>query len=66
MIGLVINGEHRETRNSRLDPLIAELGLHAPLVLVEYNGNALLRSEWGEVLLKEGDHLELMSVAAGG
>jgi thiamine biosynthesis protein ThiS len=63
---LHINGECREVKASDLDSLCREMGLPAPLLLVEYNGKALHRSEWGEVKLSDSDRLELMSVAAGG
>ena len=63
---LHINGDRRETRSTDLESLFAELGLPAPLLLVEYNGRALHRSEWQGIHLTDGDRLELMSVAAGG
>ena len=63
---LLINGEPREIRADDLKSLCVELGLPAPLLLVEYNGRALHRSEWDGVNFSEGDSLELMSVAAGG
>jgi thiamine biosynthesis protein ThiS len=66
MITLTINGETRNTQVVSLDALFAELGLAAPLMLVEYNGIALTRSEWSEIRLQEGDCLELMAVSAGG
>ena len=66
MIHLLIYSEPRETKAISLEILFDELGLPAPLLLVEYNGRALHRSEWEEVKLSEGDRLELMSVAAGG
>jgi thiamine biosynthesis protein ThiS len=66
MMKLLINGEERSVASARLEPLFIELGLPAALLLVEYNGRALHRSEWSGVLLSEGDRLELLSVAAGG
>lgn len=66
MIRLTINGETRETEASDLETLFAELGLPAPLLLVEHNGRALHRSEWSTLVLIDGDRLELMRVAAGG
>lgn len=63
---LIVNGEPRKAMAISLDALFAELALPAPLLLVEYNGRALTRSEWSEVELHEGDRLELMAVAAGG
>ena len=66
MIRLTVNGETRETESWELETLFAEMGLPSPLLLVEYNGRALHRSEWPSVKLAEGDRLELMRVAAGG
>ena len=66
MKSLMINGEPREAEAITLETLFEELGLPAPLLLVEYNGVALHRSEWQSILLTDGDRLELMSVAAGG
>ncbi len=63
---LTINGEVREIIATSLEGLMDELSLPAPLMLVEYNGKALHRSEWPLVLLAQGDRLELMKVAAGG
>ncbi len=63
---LTVNGEVRETEAATLSSLLAELGLQVPLILVEHNGIALVRSEWDTVSLDEGDRLELLSVAAGG
>jgi thiamine biosynthesis protein ThiS len=66
MIKLTINGIEREVGSLTLESLFLELGLSSPLVLVEYNSLALHRSEWEQVVLSEGDRLELMLVAAGG
>ena len=63
---LTINGEMKESEAQSLEGLFIELALPAPLLLVEYNGKALHRSEWDEVKLNDGDCLELLSVAAGG
>jgi sulfur carrier protein len=63
---LTINGESKEVVATSLEGLLAELSLPAALMLVEYNGKALLRSEWTAVVLSEGDRLELMKVSAGG
>ena len=63
---LLINGERCEIQAADLESLFVELGLPAPLLLVEYNGKALHRSEWDEVKLNDGDRLEIMAVAAGG
>jgi sulfur carrier protein len=63
---LTINGKSSEVTSTSLEDLFHELSLPLPLMLVEYNGKALHRSEWSSVTLVEGDRLELMKVAAGG
>ena len=63
---LTINGKSSEVTSTSLEDLFHELSLPLPLMLVEYNGQALHRSEWSSVTLVEGDCLELMKVAAGG
>jgi thiamine biosynthesis protein ThiS len=66
MKNLLINGESCQTVATGLAELFNELSLPPPLLLVEYNGVALSRSEWDSVSLADGDRLELMKVAAGG
>jgi thiamine biosynthesis protein ThiS len=66
MIQLLINGSAKETSVTDLHSLIKELELPSPLLLVEYNGEALHRSQWNDITLKDEDRLELMAVAAGG
>ena len=63
---LFINGESRNTETVSLDTLFRDLGLPTPMRLVEYNGTALTRIEWADIVWKEGDRLELLSVATGG
>jgi len=66
MTAIIVNGEQKETRAESLEGLLVELGLNPLLILVEYNGQALPRSEWERVSIVTGDKLELLSVAAGG
>lgn len=63
---VTINGESKEVVANSLEKLLGELSLPVPLMLVEYNGEALHRSGWNDITLKDGDILELMAVAAGG
>ena len=64
---LLINGEGRaEIRAATVAELVVELGLPAPVILVEHNGVALRREEWAECLLQEGDRLEMIRIVAGG
>ena len=62
-----INGEARAVpAGQTLAEVVADLGLPPQTALVEHNGQALLRSEWAERPLSDGDQLEILRVVAGG
>lgn len=62
-----LNGEARQVRQaSTVAAVVEELGLPAPMLLIEHNGTALRRAEWGECAVADGDRLEILRVAAGG
>jgi thiamine biosynthesis protein ThiS len=46
--------------------IVGEMKLEPSSVLVERNGEALLRQEWGEKKVEHGDRLEFVKVVAGG
>ena len=66
MISLVLNGEPRECTARTVSLLVQELDMAPETLLIEHNGTALLRSEWPETILSDGDRLEFLRVAAGG
>ena len=61
-----LNGTERETEAGTISSLLEELGLPRQTVLVELNGEALRREEWGAAPLRDGDAVEVLRVAAGG
>ncbi len=62
-----LNGEPREFEQVRtIADLVGTLDLPAASLLIEHNGTALRREEWNEVELAEGDHVEVLRIAAGG
>lgn len=64
---LTINGDSREVEGvSTLPQLIKALDLPAHSLLIEHNGVALHRREWGDRPIKEGDRLEFLRITAGG
>ncbi len=63
---ITLNGEPRTTPAATVSALIAELQIPPETILVEHNAAALLRAEWSETTLANGDRLELLRVAAGG
>jgi sulfur carrier protein len=66
-VRVTVNGRASELPDGTdLPALLASLGLRAGSVVVEHNGTALLRSEFAEAELREGDRLELVRAVAGG
>ena len=66
-IQIQINGEARTIPSGQsLADLVTNLGLPPQTALVEHNGEALLRSEWTERQVADGDRLEILRVVAGG
>lgn len=67
MIRVTVNGDEREIepRQSVAD-LLASLGLHPGLVVVERNREILDRERYGDVTIEAGDVLELVHFVGGG
>ncbi len=63
---IFLNGATAECEDATVEKLISRHGLLPETTLVERNGQALHRSEWGTQKLEEGDRLEILRVAAGG
>ena len=67
MIKIHLNGEiHAVPVGLSLPDLLASLEIPPQAALVEHNGQALLRAEWAERPLADGDQLEILRVVAGG
>ncbi len=64
---VTVNGGVRDLSDGLgLVALIEQLGLRPGSVVVERNGEALVRSEMDAVVLADGDRLELVRAVAGG
>lgn len=62
-----VNGSDREVPDgTTLPSLLADLGLGVGWVVVERNGEALLRAETERTVLADGDVLEIVRAVAGG
>jgi sulfur carrier protein len=62
-----INGEARAVPDgSTISDLLQGFGLPAQNVLVERNGEPVLRDDFGRQHLQEDDHIEIISMVAGG
>lgn len=66
MKALTINGDARRLGAETVAGMVEEMGLPAPLLLVELNGLALRKQEWETTPLHEGDRIEILRIAAGG
>lgn len=62
-----LNGETADARDAEtIADLVERYELPQKSILVEHNGLALRRQEWGERLLAEGDRVEFVRMVAGG
>jgi len=63
---LKVNGAEQQMMADTVAGMVEEMALPGPLVLVEHNGLALRKSEWGGTPLRDGDRIEILRIAAGG
>ncbi len=65
---LTVNGELRsiDPSTTTLDRVIAQLGHHPQLVVVEYNGLILTPERWEDQQVQDGDNLEIVTIVGGG
>lgn len=64
---LTVNGEVREAPDSAtLADLLASLGIDDRRVAVERNREIAPKSLWAEIVLAEGDQLEIVQFVGGG
>jgi len=67
VINLTVNGEKRELAEpTKLTALLETLGVNPRYVAVAHNGTVLQRQRWPEVVLRDGDVLEIVRMAGGG
>lgn len=64
---LTVNGETREAPDSAtLADLLASLGIDGRRVAIERNREIAPKSLWGQIVLAEGDQLEIVQFVGGG
>ncbi|HEX5322379.1 MAG TPA: sulfur carrier protein ThiS [Capsulimonadaceae bacterium] len=67
MMCLTINGDEREIEQAvTIAQFLAAHNLHERMVVVEHNGEIIPRQKYAEVMLQEGDKLEIVQMMAGG
>jgi sulfur carrier protein len=64
---ITVNGASRDVPEGwSVTDLLADLGLGAGWVVVERNGEAVARARLGDVVLADGDVIEIVRAVAGG
>ncbi len=67
MIALTINGKRHELpREMTLIEYLAERGVNPQTVAAEHNGEVVRRGTFDEVVLRDGDTLEVVRMIGGG
>jgi sulfur carrier protein len=67
MINLMVNGKSRQVEGSvNLESYLTSFGLNLQFVAVGYNGEVVKKEIFSQVLLKEGDTLEIVRPVGGG
>ncbi len=62
-----INGkEEAFSKEGTLQNLIEGMGLLPARIVIEYNREIVLRDRWPQIVLKEGDTVEIVSFVGGG
>ena len=65
-----VNGEERiielDQENALLSIALNSMGYKNNTIVVELNNLIINSTKWGEVRLKDGDNLEIVSIVGGG
>jgi sulfur carrier protein len=65
-----VNGEEKninlEQENAHLSTVLNLMGYEPNTIVVELNNLIINSTKWGEVKLKDGDNLEIVSIVGGG
>lgn len=64
---VILNGNQHPIRvGQSILELLSSLGMEKHPVVVEWNEQAVLPSQFGSSQLKDGDRIEIVSIVAGG
>ncbi len=67
MIYLTVNGKKTELREPvSVNAYLEEVGISSKAVVVELNYEIPDRLKWNEIVLKDGDNLEIVKFIGGG
>jgi sulfur carrier protein len=64
---LTVNGEERQVQNgANLPDFLKVHGLDPRKIAIAHNGTVLFREDWPDVILRDGDRLEIVRMIGGG
>jgi sulfur carrier protein len=63
---LIVNGERRETKATRVDALLAELDYEGAHLAVAVNYAVVPRARWADTPLNDNDAVEILTPRQGG
>lgn len=61
-----INGKEYGIGGEKLLKFIEKQGYDLTRIVIEYNGDILPKSKWGDIVLADGDSVEIVSFVGGG
>lgn len=61
-----INGQEQDVAGMTVLEYVASANYNAARIAVEINGDIVPKSTYGEIILKEGDTVEVVSFVGGG
>ncbi|MBO7472584.1 MAG: sulfur carrier protein ThiS [Ruminococcus sp.] len=61
-----INGESLEKDGKSVTEVLADMGINVQHVAVELNEEIVPKARYGETILKDGDHVEIVRFVGGG
>lgn len=65
-MSVIINGEEIEAAGKTLADYLNESGYDIRRVAVELNGEIVVKSRYETTILRDGDHVEIVSFVGGG
>lgn len=67
MIGIRVNGQTMDLENLTVLQLVTQVSGGTPAAIaVARNGSVVPRGDWGNIQLKTGDDIEIVTAAQGG
>ncbi|MDO4474112.1 MAG: sulfur carrier protein ThiS [Eubacteriales bacterium] len=63
---VIVNGEELDIAGKTVAEYLAATNYDPKRIAVERNGDIVLKSQYGETILKDGDTLEVVSFVGGG